>query len=323
MSDGNQPILLKPPYPMLARAGKLEHLAHARSDGYRIEPKIDGIRCMAIVGTIGGQRTIQLFNRQLRNVTSRFPEVVEDMHLKVRTDCLLDGEIYVRGDNGHANFQLVQHRANRVQGIELASMQYPAHFVAFDLLRLDTHWLTGTRGWSLQARQAVLQDIAGQLCIATYTQEEADDLAMRQVGEGLMLKHVSSKYLPGERSPAWIKCKWLRSVECWVGGVTHGIGKRESYFGGLLVGVYMPEDTHGKARLQYIGCVGTGFNDDTLAYLSDVLPSHRTAECPFAQRGADWDVKYFVRPVQKIRVAFSEYTRDGIMRFPRYESMLT
>lgn len=317
MSSGTQlPILVKPPYPMMARVGKLEDVAHAVADGYVIEPKLDGIRCMVKIDEVGGARTVRLFNRQLVDITGRFPEVVADIRLKVReTDHTLDGEIYVLGDEGQPDFQRVQTRANRLRYVADMAAVMPAKFTAFDILRAGGMDITR---WTQEDRRRTLNHVAAQLVIATYSQSEADDLAARQIGEGLMLKHVSGKYYPGSRDAGWLKIKWLREVECVVGGVTFGIGKRESTFGGLLVGVPRPADREGTARLTYIGTVGTGFTNVRLEGLNTHLRTLRTDECPFTAHGADWDLAYFVRPVMRVKVAFAEYTRGGIMRFPRF-----
>lgn len=315
MSSPQLSILTKPPYPMLARAGSVEQVANAVSQGYAIEPKIDGIRCIAVVGTLVGESVVRLFNRQLVDITLRFPDVVGSLRQRRYKDCILDGEIFVRGENGQPDFQLVQHRANRLRDVQVACVEYPAQYSAFDLLRIGGQDITG---WTWHDRRISLQDIVPQLVIATYTQDEANDLVRSQAGEGLMLKQWSSRYRAGVRDASWLKVKWLNEVEAVVGGITFGIGKRESTFGGLLVGVYLPGDAHGTGRLTYLGTVGTGFTVAALEMLTTHFRSIKTADCPFAERGADWDLAYFVRPVMKVRVAFAQYTRDGIMRFPRY-----
>lgn len=317
-------ILTKPPYPMLARVGRLEQLATAIADGYIIEPKLDGIRCMATVDHVAGRRTVRLFNRQRTEITGRFPDVVTDVALKVAADGVgggltLDGELYIVGAGGLADFQLIQTRANRVQNIAAMAEKYPARFGVFDVLRCRGEDVTG---WTLDARRVLLMEVAGRLAVATYTQDEADALAARHVGEGLMIKHRGGRYYAGVRDANWLKCKWLREVEAVVGGVTHGIGRRAETFGGLLMGVPLPEDREGTGRLKYIGCVGTGFTDARLRSLMVHLRMLKTTECPFSERGADWDTMWFVRPIMKARVAFAEYTREEIMRFPRFLELL-
>jgi len=309
---------------MLARTGKLSDLTDAVERGYIVESKIDGIRCLAVVGDMGG---VQLYNRQLRNITAAFPDACEQIKLRVRHPgpLVLDGELCVLGPDGLPNFQLMQHRANRLHAVADTAMAYPAAYRAFDVLSLSpgryfgrTFDMQDYTSWSLQDRKRVLWDIAPLLALPTFTQEEADAIATQEHGEGLMLKHGSSRYYPGQRSPAWLKIKWLREIEAVIGGVTYGYGKREPYFGGLLVGVWLPSDLEGKARLQYIGTVGTGFDTSSLEALTPRLYALRTPACPFDACSSDWDIAWFVEPVLGARIKFAEYTRDGIMRFPRF-----
>lgn len=315
-------ILVKPPYPMLAKTAKADDVTGAVGRGYLIEPKLDGIRCLAVVGE--GGDIVQLYNRQLVNITARFPEVVERLRLQAGAGTamlgtlVLDGEIYVRGSSGHPDFQLVQHRANRIHDIEYASATYPARYSVFDVLS------SGHADYmrlALSDRRAVLREIAGQMMTASYTQSEADLLLEMKQGEGLMLKHLSGRYHPGMRSPGWLKVKHETEIECFVGGVTFGIGKREPHFGSLLVGTWRPLDEHGVSGLTYVGTVGTGFTDETLEMLTAQLHMLRTTVNPFRTRGTDWDLAYFVNPLTKVKVRFSNWTKDGVMRFPRFVGM--
>jgi bifunctional non-homologous end joining protein LigD len=314
------PLLEKPPYPMLARVGTLVQLSSAVANNYVIEPKLDGIRCLAMIDVVGGGRTVRLFNRNLVDITARFPDVTAQLHEHTYGDGItLDGEIYVVGERGEPDFQLVQTRTNRVRNVDAMAEKYPAKYAAFDCLRAHRRDIMR---WSLDLRRDALDNVANRLAVPTYTQDEARDRYERRVGEGLMLKHWSSKYDAGSRSPSWLKVKWLREAEVRIGGVTFGIGKREGTFGGLLLGVPLPEDREGKGRLKYVGTVGTGFTDSVLSLLYTHLTQLKTADCPFEAHSSDWDLNFFVRPVVRARVSFAEYTRDGIMRFPRWSGLL-
>lgn len=307
---------VKPPLPMLARPGKLEDVQGFALRGYMCEPKLDGLRCLAVLDEYG----IHLYNRQLRDITRAFPDVCELLRQRAYANTLLgrlviDGEIFVRGRGLQPDFQLVQHRANRILAVDAAVASYPAEFNAFDVLSSGRIDYTGL---ALQYRRIVLDEICPSLVVATYTQSEADALVLARTGEGLMLKHVSSRYVPGVRSPAWSKIKFENELEAYVGGVTFGIGKREVYFGGLLLGVYLPGDTRGATRLTYIGTVGTGFSDAALEDLTERLYALRTVDNPFIEPGSDWDLKHYVSPVMQVKVRYLNYTKSGIMRFPRY-----
>ena len=81
--------------------------------------------------------------------------------------------------------------------------------------------------------------------------------------------------------------------------------------GALLLGYY--ED----GRLRYAGKVGTGFTRAVLRDLAERLAPLRQDESPFAdpvrERDATW-----ARPELVAQVGFTEWTRDGRLRHPRF-----
>jgi bifunctional non-homologous end joining protein LigD len=100
-------------------------------------------------------------------------------------------------------------------------------------------------------------------------------LAQRRGYEGLVAKDLSSPYVEA-RSTKWLKVKVHQEDEFVIAGFTRPAGSRQ-YFGALLLGAY---DKHG---LRYVGKVGTGFDQKTLAAL------YRKFR-PFARsRPALWD----------------------------------
>jgi ATP-dependent DNA ligase len=90
-------------------------------------------------------------------------------------------------------------------------------------------------------------------------------------------------------------------------GARHG-------FGALLLGY------HENGGLEYAGKVGTGFDEKLLASLLARLRELETSRSPFAgpvkERGAHW-----VRPDLVAQIDFSEWTRDGRLRHPRFAGL--
>jgi ATP-dependent DNA ligase len=84
-------------------------------------------------------------------------------------------------------------------------------------------------------------------------------------------------------------------------------------FGALLVGYY------DNGRLRYAGKVGTGYDTETLRRLGGRLSRLKQSRPPFAngaqmrERDVTW-----VKPSLVVEVAFTEWTRDGKLRHPRY-----
>jgi ATP-dependent DNA ligase len=95
-----------------------------------------------------------------------------------------------------------------------------------------------------------------------------------------------------------------------VGGFTAPRGSRTD-LGALLLGYY--ED----GRLRYAGKVGTGFTRATLKDLAQRLaPLHRDRS-PFAEEIRERDTTW-VEPTLVAQIGFSEWTRDGRLRHPRF-----
>jgi ATP-dependent DNA ligase len=75
--------------------------------------------------------------------------------------------------------------------------------------------------------------------------------------------------------------------------------------------------------LIYAGKVGTGFDDATLRSLHARLAPITRDSPPFArglvrEAGAHW-----VSPEMVVQIGFSEWTRDGKLRHPRYLGLRT
>nr|WP_166641116.1 ATP-dependent DNA ligase [Amycolatopsis sp. SID8362] len=116
-----------------------------------------------------------------------------------------------------------------------------------------------------------------------------------------------------KRSPDWLKFKCAQGQELVIGGFTDPQGARHG-FGALLLGY------HEDGGLKYAGKVGTGFDERLLASLHARLRDLETPDSPFdgpvGERGAHW-----VRPELVAQIGFSEWTRDGRLRHPRFAGL--
>ncbi len=96
-----------------------------------------------------------------------------------------------------------------------------------------------------------------------------------------------------------------------IGGFTPPKGSRQR-FGALLVGYHEDGD------LRYAGKVGTGFDQRTLDDLGDRLEAIRTEASPFTAGAGLPRLATWVAPQLVGQFGFSEWTRDGKLRHPRY-----
>jgi bifunctional non-homologous end joining protein LigD len=130
--------------------------------------------------------------------------------------------------------------------------------------------------------------------------------------EGLIAKRADAVYVPG-RSPSWRKLKCLASQEMVIGGWTEPQRSRTG-FGALLVGYYDGD------KLRYAGKVGTGFTEATLRSLHAELQKGELDTSPFVdpvrERGVHW-----AKPKLVANIGFSEWTREGRLRHPRFEGL--
>ena len=96
-----------------------------------------------------------------------------------------------------------------------------------------------------------------------------------------------------------------------IGGYTAPQGSRTD-FGALLVGYY--ED----GRLRYAGKVGTGFDQADARRARRAAARARARRQPFADAEPIPRATHWVEPELVGQIGFSEWTRDGRLRHPRY-----
>ena len=133
--------------------------------------------------------------------------------------------------------------------------------------------------------------------------------ACRDGWEGLIAKRLGTPYV-STRSRDWLKLKCNREQELVIGGWTAPKGSRER-LGAILVG-YWEDD-----RLRYAGKVGSGFDAAALARLGDALERLERPDPPFAADGLPRAARW-AEPELVAQVGFTEWTRDGKLRHPRY-----
>jgi len=276
--------------------------------GWIFERKLDGIRCLAF--REGGG--VRLRSRTGRLLNGGFPELVDALERDRCRDFVVDGEIVALKD-GVTSFSRLQGRMGVSDPAAARRSGIAVFLYLFDVLRLDRCDLTAT---PLRERKALLRrslTFAAPLRFVQHRNERGEQLyreACRQGLEGLIAKRADSAYVHG-RSRDWLKLKCSHEQELVIGGFTAPRGSR-AHFGALLVGCYE------KGELRYAGKVGTGFGREELERLGGRMRELEQARPPFADvhpvpRDARW-----TRPELVAQVAFSEWTRDGRLRHPRY-----
>jgi len=302
--------------PMLATLGSLASLSPGLT--WRLEGKWDGVRAVADLDT----GNVVLRSRTDRDITATYPELRELPGLLAGRSATLDGEIVAFDSGGRTNFGLLQQRLGlRGPAVQRVSEVVPVTYLIFDVLTLDGKPLLDL---PYDERREVLEglEIAGEHCRVPgqLRGDPADVLARTKVDgwEGMIAKQADSGYLPGQRSGAWIKVKNEEDLEIAVIGWEPGQGRREGMIGSLLLAV------PAGSGWRYVGKVGTGFTDKMLAELADRLAPLHSDESPVTEPlppGAAVRVARWVRPEVVGEVVYSEITRHGVLRHPRWRGV--
>lgn len=300
--------------PMRARTGDLP----LDPEDWAYEIKWDGVR--ALLYTEGG--SIRLEARSGNDITARYPELRGIGRALGSREALLDGEVVAFDADGRPDFGRLQRRMHLASdsAVRRRMGDTPVAYMAFDLLHLDGH---STTNLSYAERRELLEalELEGPSwrTPAFHTDDGSALLeASREQGlEGIVAKRLDSRYEPGRRSGAWIKVKNVRRQEVVIGGWLPGQGARRGHLGALLAGVYEHGEA-GKARLRYVGRVGTGFDETELARLDELLGPLARESSPFGAGARLPREACFCEPALVAEVGFAEWTRTGTLRAPRY-----
>lgn len=274
------------------------------------EVKWDGMRVLADLH--GGRLT--LTSRNGNDVTSAYPDLAPLASLYA--DALLDAEI-VAFDNGLPSFGALAERMHVRSAKKAAALAAtrPVTLMVFDLLRLFGSDLT-SQPW--QARRELLErlDLQGARWKVPPFYDDGEQLlaATAEQGlEGVVSKRRTSSYLPGRRSPDWVKIPHRPLVSAVVGGWRPETGS-DTRLGAVLVGL------PGEGGLHFIGRVGSGLAGRAGVAMNQALAPLSLASSPFLTDlpredavGARW-----VRPELVVDVRSLGRSSGGRLRQPSF-----
>jgi bifunctional non-homologous end joining protein LigD len=283
-----------------------------RDPRWIFERKFDGMRCLAFRD---GDR-VRLLSRNHQPLNGTYPELVDALGAQRTTRFVVDGEV-VAFRGRRTSFARLQGRLGITDPAAARASRVRVFYYLFDLLHLDGESTTEV---PLLWRKRLLRgaiDFGGPL---RYTPHRVGDgiaayrAACERGDEGVVAKLADSAY-DGRRSPHWLKFKCVRDQEFVVGGYTAPQGRRVE-LGALLLGY------HEGRELRYAGKVGTGFDEATLVRLHERLAEIERDSSPFGTpvRGSGI---HWVRPELVVQIGFTEWTRDGKLRHPRYLGLRT
>src|SRR5215210_2408645 len=298
----------RPKYaPMLATLADARSMP--RGEAWEFEIKWDGYRIVSRVA--GGEA--ELRTRKDQDYTERFANVAKELAKALKTpDCVVDGEVCALDDEGRPSFSAMQQ----------SKAGTPIVYYVFDLLEVEGEPIVDL---PLAERRARLEKLLDKRNRTVQFSESFDDgpallrAAEERRLEGIMGKKADSRYLPGKRSRDWLKFKTHGEQELVIAGYTRGKGRREWSFGSLVLAAYGPDG------LEYVGNVGTGFDDaEQERILKKLRPLERKTS-PFPKppkmpRVRKDDVVW-LEPKLVAQVSFAEWTHDGRLRAPVYQGL--
>ncbi|MDE1769124.1 MAG: ATP-dependent DNA ligase [Thaumarchaeota archaeon] len=314
-----QVTVFNPIRPMLAERVKSPQEAHEKmGPEFASEYKLDGER----VQIHRQDEKIILYSRSLENITSYYPDIVENIGKSLKSnEVILEAEIVaINDDTGEfLPFQELMHRRRKYK-IAKAVQEYPITVNFFDVLFSNGK---SCLDMSYKERRNLLEKIVVEDAFAKVmpmtlvkTDNEVEDSLENAINsgcEGLMLKQLDSPYRAGARASNWLKLKREYrnelgdSLDLVVVGAFYGRGRRTGRYGALLLSAYDDQVD----SFPSICKVGTGFTDDSLDQFYQILSDKITVKKdPRIESGLEADVWF--EPEVVIEIVASEITLSPI-----------
>lgn len=279
------------------------------SGRYIYEQKIDGVRAIATVGYQGSR----LQARSGADITSKFPELTNLPSQLSCNSAILDGELACN------NFEGISHRIHKTKplDIRIAQKQYPVTFQIFDILQVNGESVTAKpQGERKDILRQMITDSPSAMVLPWHSGDQGETLfeqAKTSGEEGVMAKDLTSPYLEGQRSNAWLKIKCFEEQSFFICGLTEGENSRASTFGSLILG--KPQN----GGWTYVGCAGSGLTELMRAYL---LGQMTPAGCPFLEMPKlTKQVLLWSKPLRACEIRHLGYGSDGHLRFPTFRRL--
>ncbi len=273
------------------------------------ELKYDGYRIVAYIEA----NSVRLVSRGINDYTNKFYGIVTALtDWAAGRAMVLDGEMTMTDEQGKTDFQALQNHLRSPRG------KSPTYIV-FDLLALNGEDLrTSPLTQRKEKLQLLMQNLPKCLYYSTHISgngEQSFAAACAANLEGIIGKKADSLY-SGTRNGDWIKLKCAKRQAFVIGGFTLS-DKKASGISSLLLGLYEGED------LQYVGRVGTGFNQTTIKELQSKFQEIMSLESAFvpAPKPKSNEDFTWLQPMLVAEVQFTEWTNEGLLRHPSYKGL--
>jgi bifunctional non-homologous end joining protein LigD len=264
-----------------------------------------------LVDVAGGRAKLR--SRNGLDWTPDYPDIVKAFEALGAGDATFDCELVALTPQGNDDFGLLQK-------VISGNSNAPLRCMLFDMPSLGGQDLART---ALEDRKALLAELLeGADPVLALSQHivghgaEVFAASKRQGMEGIISKRRDAHYVEG-RSTTWLKSKHAQGDEFIVVGYTAPKRTRTG-FGSLLLA------TRRDGALQYVGRVGTGFDDAMLRNLAArmkplarreatvALPAH----IPFRPRDVTW-----IEPELVVELEYRGWGKEGLLRQASFKGL--
>ena len=273
---------------------------------YVFEVKWDGLRCLIFRDPHG---QIHIHDRGFNDLTAVVPEVTAAAS-RVPPGSVIDGEVVATDRDGRPDYHRLR---QRLTGGAALREQIPVAYLAFDALYLEGKPLVKQPVIRRRARLQKSVEAGGHIFVPDHIDEDGVELfeaCLERGLEGVVAKHKQSPYVPGQRSPFWLKVKAVKSDDFVVVG---WMGERP--YDALVVGFY--ED----GRLLPCGTVGGGWDDEAAQVIRARLAELASDASPLDPPPIMVKPVHWCLPELVVSVRYSEWSPDGTLRFPIFNSL--
>ena len=246
--EGSAPLeqfqlaILSPIAPMLAQtaADVADALQQLEGD-VAFDWKMDGAR----IQVHRSEDAIRVYTRNLNEVTTAVPEIVETIRALPVRDLILDGEAIAYNADGRPHpFQVTMRRFGRKLAVDESRASLPLQAFFFDCLRSDGRSLVDRPARERFAAMAsALPESLHIPRLVTRDVGEARafyEAALAAGHEGVMAKSLDAPYEAGNRGAGWLKIKRAHTLDLVVLAAEWGHGRRAGKLSNLHLGALDP-----------------------------------------------------------------------------------
>ena len=319
--DKLEMVVGRPLNPMLAiKVESIKEALKAVGSPALIESKLDGFR----VQIHRNKDEVKLYTRRLENVTKQFAELIPLIKKNISSNSfILDAEVvgYDLKTSNHLPFQFISQRIRRKYDIEKKSKEIPVEINVFDVMYHDGKVLSDV---SQKERRKLLEKIVktkkNKLVLTkkliSSNEKKIDEFYKKSLNagnEGIMIKNLESKYIPGRKVGGWIKIKPIKeTLDLIITSAEWGEGKRAKWMSSFTL------SCRDKNKLFEIGKVGTGILEKDGELTFENL-TKKLVPLIISENGK----KVILKPKIIFEIAYEEiqkssnYSSGYALRFPR------